>query len=563
MEPKAETLESGRWLAEGLAGVALEPRDLPLFVGAATEGMARAGIGGWDDFLAHLTGPEGGEERARLLELVVNNETYFYREPQHFQLLRRLLLDRARTDAEPRTAKLRILSAGCSTGEEPYSLAMELLELAPLLPGSDFEILGADVSPRALDRARSGLFGPNSFRSPLANSRRDAWFERVGERAYQLSQRVMGRVEFHCLDLNRDRPLEETLGRLDVVFFRNVLIYLSPAARAQVCGNLISSLRASGFLFIGTSEVLPSGLAGLAPHYEHGVFYWQKGSPQQSRIPGEPLPPAPPAGPVPSTGLVPSTGPTAAAGLPAVNDRHVSGRGRAVEHGHPEGRDRPERRPDPEPPERVSAATDPRPDRSGSDGGGGGDARYRGALECVREDRADAALELLGEILAEEPAHPDACRLMAELLLDRAEFEEALRHCARVTAMQETLAWPYVVRGRISHHEGDPEKARRELRTAIYHQPDCWPAHFYLAEVYRVLGEGSLAVRAYRNALKNMEKTDGPGPDAGIDPGVDFIGFTRQDVELTCQTNIRSLSESATPRGQALPARGEREGSRK
>ena len=490
-----EELERGQRLVEDLAGVLLEPHDLPAFVRAVAEGMSRAGKGRPEEYFEYLESPEGRKEQERLLEEVVNNETYFFREPQHFEVLSRLLPGTCGAGGESRRGRMRVLSAGCSTGEEPYSLAMELLELAWRLPGLDFEIAGVDISPRALDLARKGIFGPNSFRNPLARARREAWFEPAGDRRHQLSDRVAGKVEFHCLNLNAEHSLRGALGVMDVIFFRNVLIYLSPAARIQVCRNLVAALRDSGYLFIGTSEVLPPGIEGVVSQQVDGVFFWKKGMPE--------------------------------------------GRG-SLEPEVSEA-SQPRARPFPaEVPHGLQRRGDALPDQPHS--GSGRDeveVWYAEALKKVREDRAEEALEVLRRIFEEVPDHLQACRLMAELFLDRAEFEAALRVTDRVIEMNETLAWPYVLRGRISYGEGDAAAAQSELKKAIYYQPGYWPAHFYLAEVYKGMDERSLAIRAYRNALRNLEKED---PDK--ESGIHCIGYSRTDISLTCQMNIRALIES-------------------
>jgi len=127
---------------------------------------------------------------------------------------------------------------------------------------------------------------------------------------------------------------------------------------------------------------------------------------------------------------------------------------------------------------------------------------------------------------------------MAELCLDRADFEDALRLTDRAIRMRPSLTWPHVLRGRISHYQGDMTRAHKELRTAIYYQPDHWPAHYYLAEMHKVQGEMSLAIQGYRNALRSLSRTD-----AGNGPDVNLIGYSAEDIVTTCEMNIRALSD--------------------
>ena len=510
-----EELERGRQLVEDLSAILLEPHDLPAFSRAVEQGMSRTGIGRPEEYYRYLKSLQGRDEREHLLEQVLNHETYFFREPQHFEILGRLLPALYRQGGKVRESRMRILSAGCSTGEEPYSIAIALLELTHRLPGLDFEVVGVDISPRALNRAQRGIFGRNSFRNPVARARRDTWFEPAGRGCYKLSSRVMDRVGFCCFDLHADRSLRDALGVMDVIFFRNVLIYLSPASRVRICRNLISALRESGYLFIGTSETLPSPLEGLVLQQVDDVFFWKKEAAEERALLQEELPAA---------------SRRRALSLPPGVQREVRSRcARRFETG----------------PDRIACSSGGEsalPDRSCSGRKGDEvDTWYVEALKKVREDRKEEALELLDKLLEEMPDHLDACRLMAALHLDSADFEEALLLADRAIEMDATLAWPYVLRGRVSYCKGDAEKAQRELKTAIYYQPDHGPAHFFLAEVYKSLGETRLAVRAYRNTLRNLEKED-----RGRELEVDFTGYSKEDIAFACQTNIRSLTEFAT-----------------
>ena len=502
MRPISVELEKGLQLVEKRAGILLESHDLSAFASAVERGMARTAIARPDEYFEHLEKEPDRAEFEHLLEQVVNNETYFFREPQHFEILKKISSRICRERSSLREAPVRILSAGCSTGEEPYSIAIELLDLAQHLPGLDFEVFGVDISPSALDLARRAIFGSNSFRHPAAVTRRSAWFEPVGNRRFKLTDRVCSKVEFRCFNLNSDTSLRDALGVMDVIFFRNVLIYLSPAARLQVCRSLVSSLRESGSLFIGTSETLSDGTEGLISQQMDGVFFWQKGEKEKSLSLPE--------------------------GIPARSPQKDSSPPAPVPHrtGDPMAK----------PPD-GRARLQPRFHEEREQG----DILYAEALQMAREDRIRDALELLGRVVRTAPNHIDAHRLTAELYLDCAEFENALRFGDRVLEIDAALAWPHVLKGRISHYEGEMARAQKELKTAIYYQPDYWPAHFYLAEVYKALEETSLAVHAYRNALRNLEKEK-----KSSTPDVDFIGYSRTDITLTCRMNIRSLTESAT-----------------
>jgi chemotaxis protein methyltransferase CheR len=508
MCPVTDDLEEGRRLVESLAGIVLDSHALAAFAAAVEHGMTRMGIVRAAEYFGRLASGQAGEELERLLERAVNNETYFYREPRHFEVLSRLLAA-GRSGGESPAEKVRVLSAGCSTGEEAYSIAASLLELARRLPGFDFEVVGVDISHSAVERARRGVYGPNSFRSDIARTRRDAWFEAVGERRYRPVGEVMRKVDFRPLNLNSGSSLRDALGGIDVAFCRNVLIHLNSVARARICRSLVSSLHDCGYLFIGTAETLPGGTEGITAQQLDGVFYWRKGEPEENTC----RRPEHPAESPPSTEFVPGKTPQRPRREPAQpGARPVV---EPIPRGH--GRDS------------ALHPTDAQ-DRL--------QAWYAEASRLIGEDRGEDALAILGEVIGKDPDNVDACRLLAELHVDRTDFESALLFCDRGTKVDEALAWPWVLRGRICHYEGDAQGAQRALKKAIYYQPNYWPAHFYLAEVYKRLGEVPLAVRAYRNALRNLARKE-----AHRDSAAACIGYSRADVIVTCQNNIRSLAD--------------------
>ena len=188
-------------------------------------------------------------ELVKAIELITTNETYFYREPlQLGALAREILPQLARKNADTRT--LRIVSAGCSTGEEPYTVAV-LVKESRLFEGWNVEILGCDISARCIDLARAGVYGEHAFRNVEAEAMR-RWFSlREGKWAIDPSIRRM--VQFSRENLFDPRALSAA-SRLDVLVCRNVLIYFDPAARKRVLATFHAKLRDGGWLLLGHSE---------------------------------------------------------------------------------------------------------------------------------------------------------------------------------------------------------------------------------------------------------------------------------------------------------------------
>src|SRR5512138_569525 len=195
--------------------------------------------------------PARAAELDEAVDAITTNETYFYREPAQLGAFsREVLPELARALAPLR--RLRILSAGCSTGEEAYTLAV-LVRESGLFDGWDVEIVGVDISRRCLAAARAAAYGEHAFRSPEAEHMR-RWFRLRGGK-WVVDDAIRGMVRFGRENL-LDRDALASVARLDVVFCRNVMIYFDLPARRRVLAKLHEKLRDGGWLLLGHSESL-------------------------------------------------------------------------------------------------------------------------------------------------------------------------------------------------------------------------------------------------------------------------------------------------------------------
>ncbi len=242
------------------AGIWLAPVKKALLVGRLSRRLRELSLTSFAEYLDLVQADEA--ERVRMLDRITTNETHFFREPRHFELLEQRLFPRWREEADAgrRARRVRVWSAGCSTGEEPYSLAMCLLEAFPPESGWDLEILATDLSTRVLERAQAGIFSME--RAPeipasrlqafmLRGTGRQEGFMKAGPELRRL-------IRFSRLNLNA--PAYPALGRFDLVFCRNVLIYFDAAGKARVAARLLEHLAPDGHLFLGHAESL-SGMA--------------------------------------------------------------------------------------------------------------------------------------------------------------------------------------------------------------------------------------------------------------------------------------------------------------
>ena len=197
--------------------------------------------------------PRADGEFDVIYDLVTTNETYFFREPAQFtafveEIVPELVSGKA-------VKKIRIWSAGCSSGEEPYSIAM-LLQEAGWFDRASFEIFASDLNQQVLARARKGHYREAAFRS-TDPTLREKYFARQADGSWHIADSIRNRVSFGRVNLY-DEARVAVLGSLDVIFCRNVIIYFDDASKKSVVRNFYNRLLDGGYLLLGHSESLIS-----------------------------------------------------------------------------------------------------------------------------------------------------------------------------------------------------------------------------------------------------------------------------------------------------------------
>lgn len=217
----------------------------------------------------------GDAEWQALLDLLLNNETSFFRHAPAFEALPRLL--QARLESGQR--HLRLWSAGCSTGEEPYSMAMVALDALPLDGGASVEILGSDLSERSLAAARQGHYKLRRIRSiPERHLRRHLTLPADGREGFaRIGQELRGLVRFESVNLAG--PLPSAMDLQDVVLCQNVLIYFQAQDRVGVVHRLCEQLAPGGFLLLGPADGLGLKLPGIRSLSLEGSVVYQRLAP--------------------------------------------------------------------------------------------------------------------------------------------------------------------------------------------------------------------------------------------------------------------------------------------
>jgi chemotaxis protein methyltransferase CheR len=252
-----KTFARFRTLIYQLSGIAL---------GEGKEGLVRSRIGkrmralglvDYDEYLEQLMADVTGDEIIQLLDVISTNVTSFFREESHFHLLSEI----GKQWVTEKRTRLRLWSAACSTGEEPYTMAMTLLHASEGTV-SDLKILATDLSTRALDAARAGIYSSDKVAS-IPREFRARYFDRDPRRPSFLraGTELRRTVSFARLYL-AEVPFPMS-GPFDAVFCRNVMIYFDAEVRRRLLAQVQKLLRPGGYLFVGHSESLSGLTAGL------------------------------------------------------------------------------------------------------------------------------------------------------------------------------------------------------------------------------------------------------------------------------------------------------------
>lgn len=203
-------------------------------------------------------------------------ETYFFREPRSFRILSEHILPQLVQARSADERRVRIWSAGCCTGEEAYSLAIALKQAIPDIERWDVTILATDINSRFLHLASQGIYGEWSFRD-VPDTFKMRYFTRLASGRYALADNIKRLVTFSYLNLAEDiyPSHSNNTQAMDVIFCRNVLIYLHPQKAAELAKNLSNCLNDDGWLFVGATETSNALFSHLASKSFHGVTVYQ------------------------------------------------------------------------------------------------------------------------------------------------------------------------------------------------------------------------------------------------------------------------------------------------
>ena len=231
------------------AGITLSNTKKALVVGRLAKRLKHLDLDSYGDYFRLISSGKEPEEAQMAIDLLTTNETYFFREPQHFEFMKAQLVKDVQY-----SKPLRVWSAAASTGEEPYSIAMLLEDCLGSL-GRPWEIVASDISMRVLERAATGHYSTMRTGGIPPHYLRKYCLKGMGEQAGTIlvDRKLRQHVQFRQINLNSALP---QLGTFDFIFLRNVLLYFNLQTKRQVVERLLSMLKPGGWLFISHTETL-------------------------------------------------------------------------------------------------------------------------------------------------------------------------------------------------------------------------------------------------------------------------------------------------------------------
>ena len=235
---------------QALTGIVLPLYKRQLVISRLRKRLRALGIDGFGAYLAYLDSPAGETEAGEMINVITTNLTAFFREGHHFEDMAQVLAPRP--EEAGTTRRRRIWSAACSTGEEPYSIAITALGAGLAGPGADLRILATDLDTAALARARAATY-PAGRADACPPECRQGYFETLPGGQVRVAASARRLITFNQLNLHGSWPVQ---GPFDAIFCRNVLIYFSPEAKLSIVERFVDLLHPGGTLYLGHSEAM-------------------------------------------------------------------------------------------------------------------------------------------------------------------------------------------------------------------------------------------------------------------------------------------------------------------
>ncbi len=482
------------------------------------ERLRKLGYDNVAPYFHHLESPLARENELRALaEQLTVGETHFFRHPDLIRAFSEVAL-RDCIQAHSQDRRLRILSAGCASGEEPYTLAMMVRDHLPSLDNWEVGIRGIDINHSLIEKAKKATYSRWSLRETPAPVK-ERYFRQVGSE-YSVIDPIRQMVVFEERNLlDQAHGLWQTES-FDIIFCRNVIIYLSPQAIDELVIQFERCLVPRGYLFLGHSETLRGISHAFDLCHTHNTFYYRRRQTTHSGSHRLPV-----VSSLPSSDHLPVTEDDTWAGtIQRASARIAALASTSASAG----------------PSKSAAATDvpqvrgnaPAPNPSG---------HAQLALELFRQDRFEEALEQLDRIPTTQ-SDCDALLLRAAVLTNRGDLIGAEKVCAQVLRLDSLNPGAQYLSALGREHAGDRAGALRDATTAAYLDPAFAMPHLQLGFIAKRTGDPETARQEFGLALTLLARED---PSRILLFGG---GFNREALIQLCRSELRSMAKEKNAR---------------
>jgi chemotaxis protein methyltransferase CheR len=441
-------------------------RDLERGLGAAAREFGFADV---DTCMARLiSSPLTQRQIATLADHLTVGETYFFREPQTFAVLATHILPSLMRARRNSTRRLSIWSAGCATGEEPYSIAMAISTVIPDVREWDITLLATDLNSHFLQRAAAGLYREWSFRATPAWIK-ERYFTRQSNGDLTILPTIQAMVQFAYLNLLDDvYPAPFTTTAMDLIFCRNVLMYFAPEQAKKVVHKLYDTLADGGWLIVSPHEISQALFASFQTVNLPGAMFYRKAA---QRSPSRPN--VLPREALPAADVAEVEGPLSAADGDLAESRGAvappaSGQGATV---------------------KAPASLEPEP------------VLLREALASYQQGRYAEVVDKLSAYCADTHAQAPAVALLARAYANQGKLAEARQWCEKALAVDKLKASIHYLHASILQEQGAVDDAIRSLQRTLYLDQNFVLAHLALGTLARRQGKLRESGKHVENAL--------------------------------------------------------------
>jgi chemotaxis protein methyltransferase CheR len=422
-----------------------------------------------DEFYKLLVNAESGSvEMDLLVNAVTVSETHFFRDAAQFNALATSILPEiVKRKTSLRT--LRVWSAGCASGEEPYSIAMLLRDVLPDIDSWSITILATDINTTVLERARVASYGQWAFREDRALALRSRYFRPVGNR-FELSSQIKRMVTFSQLNLMEDRypSFETNTMMMDLIICRNVTIYFPQEVTQKVVGRFHNSLVNGGWLIVGHSEPSLEIYKAFQPRNFPDTVVYQRDDNAKPKT--GPFVFAPLQVPVPPGRSATDATPTRPILIPRLSPQPASASSTQEE----------------------SAAQ-----------------MLAHAAELLEFGHDQAALNILDKLAETEPGNPQVYVLLGKVYANRGAWLDAEKNCRRAMEINKLTLDAYYTLGLVLQHQDRLTEATDTMKKVVYLDRNYILGHYHLAGLYREQGLLSNALKSLENALNLLHNLSG------------------------------------------------------